>query len=357
VLSSGGPNHGATRLGAYLQNMNESKNSGSVNPRHATIGEPTRVHVTELQSGIRKTAEFEKKGLAQFAVNVGTKCGHGCAYCSTGALLRMHPSFKAAGENPFDLGFAIVDPDTPARVARDAARLKQRGLVQLCTTVDAWAPEAQQYGIGRKCLQAILSEPGWTVRILTKNAAVVNDFDLIDKHRDRVLVGLSLTAPRSKSSIMTAIGPNASRIEERMAVLAEAHRRGLRTYGMLCPLLPGISDAPGDIDELIRFVLSCGAEEVFVEPVNSRGPGLTMTQEVLRKRGFSAEARCIEAIRNGVRWSAYARRLLENVQSALERHQSLSKLRFLLYPIRLTPEDGLWIRAHPDGVKWLGKLT
>ena len=72
--------------------------------------------------------------------------------------------------------------------------LRRRGLVQICTTVDAWSPEAQQHHLGRRCLEAILAEPGWTVRILTKNAAVSEDFDLIKKHRDRVLVGLSLTA-------------------------------------------------------------------------------------------------------------------------------------------------------------------
>lgn len=249
-----------------------------------------RIHTTILKRGIAKTPEFEKKGLAQFAVNVGTKCGHACSYCSSGAMLRMHPSFKKAGENPFALGYAIVDPTTPERVARDAAKLRQRGLVQLCTTVDAWSPEAQQYGLGRKCLEVILSQPGWTVRILTKNAAVMDDFDFIEKHRDRVLVGLSLTAPLPRAAVVAAIEPHASPIAERMAALTEASRRGLRTYGMLCPLLPGISDGPGEVDELIRFVLDCGAEEVFVEPVNARGPALGLTEQVLRTAGYASEA-------------------------------------------------------------------
>jgi len=104
-----------------------------------------RIYTTTLKNGIARTPEFERKGLAQFAVNVGTKCGHDCRYCSTGALLRMHRSFNAAHENPFRTGYAIVDPTTPDRVAREAQACRQRGLIQLCTTVDAWAPEAQQY--------------------------------------------------------------------------------------------------------------------------------------------------------------------------------------------------------------------
>jgi len=69
-------------------------------------------------------------------------------------MLRMHRSFKAVGENPFKSGYAIVDPDTPDRVARNAAAMRNRGLIQLCTVVDAWSPEAQEHNLGRRCLES-----------------------------------------------------------------------------------------------------------------------------------------------------------------------------------------------------------
>ena len=36
----------------------------------------TSVRTTTLRSGIQPSLEFAKKGLASYAVNVGTKCGH-----------------------------------------------------------------------------------------------------------------------------------------------------------------------------------------------------------------------------------------------------------------------------------------
>ena len=196
----------------------------------AIIPAAMRVHATTLSAGISRTKEFEKKDLAQFAANVGTKCGHGCLYCSTGALLRMHRSFRAVGENPFESGYAILDPDTPQRVARDAAAMRSRDFVQLCTTVDAWSPEAQEHDLGRRCLEAVLSQSSWTMRILTKNVTVKRDLDIIERYSDRVLVGLSLPAAVDKSRIMSAVEPNASSNAERMLVLEEAHRRSLRRY-------------------------------------------------------------------------------------------------------------------------------
>jgi DNA repair photolyase len=314
-----------------------------------------RVHNYTLGTQITRTGEFAKKGLATHAVNVGTKCGHDCAYCSTGALLRRHRSYEQAGENPFKRGYAIVDPSTPERVARAARRIQDRGMVQLCTQVDAWAPEAQAHDLGRRCLQAILDQPGWSVRILTKDAAVVNDFDLIERYRDRVLVGLSITAPPDNAGPVSALEPNASSIEERLAALTEAHRRGLRTYGMFCPLLPGISDSRAQVDWLIEFAVRNGVEEIFAEAVNPRGSGLGDCADALRQAGFDEHAADIDAIRNRARWSRYVTDLISTVQASVREHFDVQRLRFLLYPSRLTPTDREQIKRSDDGVVWLGK--
>lgn len=303
-----------------------------------------------LVSGIRPTPEFAKKKLAQFAVNVGVKCGHDCTYCSSGATLRCHRAFKEVGESPFGHGYSIVDPGTPDRVARDAETLSRRGMVQLCTTVDAWAPEAQEHNLGRQCLDALLSQPGWTVRILTKNAAVVHDFDLVRKHRDRVLVGLSLTGTPDKEKVLSVIEPHASPISERLKALEEAHKLGLRTYGMLCPLLPGIADAPEQVDWLVRFVAECGAEEVFCETVNPRGTGLKNTEETLRDAGFEAEAKAVARIRHRAHWSPYAANLICSLQQAMRKHMNIRRLRFLLYHERLKAEDVARVDKADAGV-------
>jgi len=314
-----------------------------------------KVHHCRLKQGITRTKEFEKKGLAQYAANIGTRCGHQCTYCSTPALMRMHPSFKEAGESPFAEGYALVDPATPERIRRDARRLRNRGMIQLCTIVDAWAPEAQKHGLGRRCLEAILAEPGWTVRILTKNAAVANDYDLIERHRDRVLVGLSTTGMPDQQEVLKAIEPYASPIRERMAALREAHARGLRTYGMFCPILPGIADRAEQIDDLVHFACECGAEEIFAEAINPRGRGLILTQKVLTEHGHHEQAQAVGAVRSKTHWSRYVADLIRRVQGSVRRFHDPSKLRFLLYPDGLTPSDVAAIRRDDIGIVWLGK--
>ena len=137
--------------------------------------------------------------------------------------------------------------------------------------------------------------------------------------------------------------------------MIEAAARGLPTYAMLCPLLPGIADSPEQVERMVRFAVSCGAEEIFAEPVNPRGPGLRRCQEALELWGYVQEAQAVARIRKRAGWSNYVVELLANVQQSVRKHSHIAKLRFLLYPSRLLPEDLARIRQDDAGVLWLGR--
>lgn len=316
------------------------------------------VHEMQRSVGITRSEEFKKKGLAQYAVNTGIRCGHQCLYCSTNSVLGRHDYFKKHDKNHSHFGYAIVDPGTPGRVARDASRITDPGLLELSTTSDAWAPESKARNLGRKCLKEILSQTGWEVRILTKNVSVSDDFQWINEHyRDRVCVGLSLTGTREKEAILAAVELNASPISKRMETIEQAHKLGLRTYGMLCPLLPGIADDRETIEKLVRFCLKNGAEEIFAEAVNRRGNGLFLCAMALKEAGYKKESKAVDAIRNAAKWSEYATKLLKTLQDVMKEQNALPKLRYLLYINDLQSKELEAIKKNAEGVIWLGKKT
>ena len=172
-----------------------------------------------------------------------------------------------------------------------------------------------------------------------------------------MLVGLSITGTPDQEEVLKAIEPHASPIRERLAALREAHARGVRTYGMLCPILPGIADRPEQIDEVVRQTTECGAEQIFAEAVNPRGRGLILTQEALAEHGYHQQAEAVAAVRNRIRWSRYVVDLINNVQCSVRRSHDINELRFLLYPDGLTPDDLARVQRDPAGVVWLGKDT
>ena len=312
-------------------------------------------HLYALQVGITRTKEFERKELATHAVNVGLKCGHECRYCSSPALLRCHPAFRKLSKSSFENGYAIVDPETVKRIERDVHRLEPEHVMMLCTTTDAWAPEARRFGLGPGCLRVLLQQSQATVRVLTKNRAVADSFEIMAQHRDRVTLSLSITAPPSHEHVMRVLEPNASSISERLDALKEAHRLGLRTYGMLCPCLPGIANQPEQLGEMFERVVACEAEDIWLEPVNPRGRALILCAEALAKAGFAREAEAINTVRRRHRWRQYAVRLVQNAQKVAERFGVLDRLHVLLYQGQFSPEDFDTLSRRPEGIIWLGK--
>ena len=311
-----------------------------------------RIHYSHEMGGITRTRGFEKKGLATHACNNAFKCPHGCAYCSSAVIYRHRPVFREFGESPYDRGFAIVDVTVAERLEPGELRkLKPTDMVQVCTTSDAWAPYTED--VGRRLLARLLRESCAQVRILTKNASVVRDFDLIEEYRDRVTVSLSLTGPESKQQVVTVIEPYASAIGERIQALKEAKHRGLRVYGMLCPLLPGISDDAGSVSELLQLCAELDVEDVWAEPVNPRGRGLIYTAGDLEAAGYGEEAQAVTRVRRQLHWSAYARDLVDIVVSTAVDLGLLDRLHFLLYPSNLTDEDERALRRHREGIIWL----
>lgn len=342
-----------TRPNRIEQAVPPVQQGGFDNNAIEVAGSQLRVYEYPLRAGINRTTEFEKKGLAEFSCNVGTRCGHRCTYCSSPSLLRMHKSFKQANENPFDEGYAIVDPEMPGKVAHDARHKRKRGCVILCSTVDAWCPAARKYNLGSRCLKAILNEHGWSVRILTKNAKVVEDYDLIKRYRNRVQIGLTLTGTDEKSGCISAIEQNASTIEERMQSLLYAKKLGLRTYSMLCPLIPGIASSQEQIDKLVKFAEAIDSEEIFAEPLNRRGKSIIKTKDALALSGYRFEAEEVDAVRNKIKWSSYVAELISKVQKSIHMFSDIKKLRFLLYPADLTAADAKKIKDNDAGVIWL----
>ncbi len=307
--------------------------------------------IVERKCALTRSPEFEKKQLATHALNVGLLCGHGCLYCFTPATLRLKSSLFAGYEGSafkaFAAGAAVVDPTTPDRLSSHLAALKPTDTVMLSTLTDAWSPEAQAYGLGRKCLEKLLRESKARVRILTKNAAVANELDLLAEFRDRVDLGLSITAPLSKANIIEVLEPRTSSIQERLDALKAAHEAKVPVYGMLCPCLPGVADRQEDLEEMLAMVQPFDPVAIWAEPVNPRGPGLRLCQDALVAAGYLSVANEVWFIRGHRAHAGYTARLIRTLNTAAAGMGLKALLKILVY------EDGEGFSGDGSSVIWL----
>jgi len=309
---------------------------------------------SEFKKGLEPNAAFNEKSLATHVIDVGTACSHLCTYCSSSAQFRRLDTNLVLGIDERNVGVGVVDPRRVERIEKSltAAKLNSESVVLLCAKVDAWAPEARKYDLGPKLLRLLLDKTPATVRVLTKNAAVVNDLEAFKTYGNRVVVGLSTGIPSPLERVRKIVEPHASPIRARFDALRRSRDLGFRTFGMLCPLLPGVADNAGAVAELFDELVRCDVEEVWAEPVNWYGKGREDTTNALRDACMNDLAEAVEATSTDKGWQDYTLRLVRLIQDRAEQLGMIDRLHVLLYQYRLGPTEQV-VRQRPAGLVFL----
>jgi len=123
-----------------------------------------------------------------------------------------------------------------------------------------------RYGITRRCLE-LLIEAGFPLYLQTKSVLIERDFDLLMGAGN---VDLGFTVTTMSPTVASLFEPGASAPAERLRVLCEARRRGIRTFVFAGPLLPGLSDRGKELQQLLRSIAEAQPDFVYVDRLNRR---------------------------------------------------------------------------------------
>ncbi len=210
-----------------------------------------------------------KSKLTDYVINPYTGCQHGCKYCYAD-FIRRFQNIKEKWGN-----FVYVKINCPELLKSELEKNKS-GHIWLSSICDPYMPIEARYKITRKILEIIASsnhKTKFTIEILTKSALVKRDFDLLKKLN--VEVGCSINS--LDSSISKIIEPFASSPKERINALKEAKKQGIKVYGFISPVLPGITN----LEELFRELSFCSY--VWVEILNIKKPILNRLLPVIKE--------------------------------------------------------------------------
>lgn len=213
---------------------------------------------TVKYTNVEAKSILNKSGLADYAVNCYTGCAHGCIYC----YARFASRFSHPGQ-PWG-SFVDIKANAPEVLSREVKR-RPAGRVMLSSVCDAWQPVEKDALLTRRCLEILLPR-GFEISALTKSALSRRDLDLLSKGD----VDFGVTVTTLDSHLASIIEPGASPPLERLAVLAEAKNKGIRTYAFVGPLLPFLSDTDENIKSLLKAVKDVGADYFYVDKLNLR---------------------------------------------------------------------------------------
>jgi DNA repair photolyase len=210
-----------------------------------------------------------KSKLTDYVINPYTGCQHGCKYCYADFIRRFQNIKEKWGD------FVYAKINCPELLEKELDKNKP-GNIWLSSVCDLYMPIEAKYKLTRKILEIIANSPHkkkFTIEILTKSALVKRDFDLLKKLN--VELGCSVNSLDPK--ISRIIEPLASPPKERIDALKEAKKQGIKVYGFISPVLPGITN----LEELFRELSFCNY--VWVEVLNIKRPILNRLLPVIRE--------------------------------------------------------------------------
>ncbi len=263
-----------------------------------------------------KTA-LSRSGLADYAVNCYVGCQHACRYC----YARFMTKFTNHDEEWGD--FVDVKVNIADVLLRELPR-KRLGSVMMSSVCDGWQPLEEKYRLTRECLRLLVMS-GFEVTILTKNALIVRDLELLDGKKN---VQLGMTVTTLDESLRQIIEPGASPTKQRFKALAAAANRGVRVWLFIGPLLPFLSDGAENINSLMREAAKLPLERTYVDKLNVR-PGVWRSlKELLREHFPELLPEYQEVLFNPLGKEAYVQRRRRTVLIAAET-SGLRNVRFV----------------------------
>ena len=187
---------------------------------------------------------LSKSQIYDYAINPYVGCSHSCTYCYAAFMKRFTGHKEKWGE------FVDVKVNVPDLLTREIKK-KRMGRVWVSGVCDPYQAAEKKYKLTVRCLE-ILLENQWPVTIQTKSSLVLRDIEILEKFKD-IEIGFSMTTADEK--IREIFEPGASPIKERIRALDVLHSRGIQTFAMIAPILPGadglIEELPGKVDHIL----------------------------------------------------------------------------------------------------------
>ena len=190
-----------------------------------------------------------------WSLNPYMGCAHRCTFCYVRAFEKRadRPSGEAYGTS-------IRVKENIAEVLRaELARPSWRGeSIAIGAATDPYQPAEGRFGLTRACLRA-LAEAANPFGIITRSPMIVRDIDVLSDAARRADVSATFSVPTLDRDVWRRTEPGTAPPHQRLRALERLVAAGIRTSVGMAPILPGISDHPEQLTEVVRAARQAGA--------------------------------------------------------------------------------------------------
>ena len=191
------------------------------------------------------------------SINPYYGCEHGCSYCYA------RPSYAYWGLSP-GLDFEtklFAKPNAAELLAKELSRPGyQCSTINIGANTDPYQPAEREWKITRAVLEvcAAFNQP---VGIITKNALVERDIDILAAMAAKGLVKVFISCASLDAQLARKLEPRASAPYRRIEAVKRLSAAGIPTGVLVAPVIPMINDK--DLEAALTAAHEAGATEAY----------------------------------------------------------------------------------------------
>ena len=191
----------------------------------------------------------------KWSLNPYTGCVHRCTFCYVRA-------FERRADRPSDDRYG-----TSIRVKTNVAEVLRKELarpswesegIAIGAATDPYQPAEGRYTLTRACLE-VLRDAANPFAIITRGPMIVRDVDVLCEAARRAEVSVTFSIPTLDVDIWRRTEPGTAPPHQRLRALEQLVEAGIRTGVGMAPILPGLSDKPELMEEVVRAARAAGA--------------------------------------------------------------------------------------------------
>ena len=203
-----------------------------------------------------KVAVNRVRGMSfKWSLNPYMGCVHRCTFCYVRA-------FEHRADRPFDdrYGTSIrVKVNVADVLRRELARPSWAGeSVAVGAATDPYQPAEGRYRLTRACIEAF-ADASNPFSIITRGPMIVRDIDVLAEAARRGNVSVTFSIPTLDEEVWQKTEPSTAHPRQRIRALKELVDAGIKASVGMAPILPGISDHPEQLAEVVRAAREAGA--------------------------------------------------------------------------------------------------
>jgi DNA repair photolyase len=194
-----------------------------------------------------------------WSLNPYMGCVHRCTFCYVRA-------FEQRADRPSDdrYGTSIrVKTNVADVLRRELARPSwQREIVAIGAATDPYQPAEGRYKLTRACLE-VLGDAANPIRIITRGPMIVRDIDVLARAASRASVAVTFSVPTLDHEIWERTEPGTAPPHQRLRALKQLVDAGINASVGMAPIIPGLSDRPELMADVVRAARAAGATGVW----------------------------------------------------------------------------------------------